>query len=399
MTYNINWKITGAKRIVEVAQDSFVVEIADTAKLDRHDADGVSVNVRGSNVAADIDRQRIDSMELHDGDALLLWRAGPNQAGSYWASNWPEIGSASRSRNARCVSIVCVADYEQDGIYPIVGDPRIRMFGPPKMTRLEELPRAVTAPADVDALLEHSEKVFGGCCGEAWSGWSTDTRTPAFGHPGYGNDLARETSQAVLLLCCDIEPGRKRKLAYGVCQWGITLQSAMLDGRKPQANGGHCQGRTALALVAGWLCGMQYLSRFWSHPSQESLQFFESEGVSWWHDTEWKALWQRSDDHRWGNSPVPIDRPPSEWTATERGHRWAFQGYYAPSCAANVGTAVALWLLEMTAEVGSAFFDAIDNYMQGPSEAANQELVAAGVTVPWGKCPEFAAQAWREVQS
>lgn len=364
-------------------------------------ADGSAKNVPGSNGDQSIDRQHFIDRVMKPGDTVLLWRDAANNGSEPWVCDWPEDGNVSSSRNRVCVPVAFVAYEPVEGQFfpPAVGrlnNPLIEFGRSLRITRehvnLGVLPRLFrlgdwipqeNTPLTFE-LLAKSCKPF---AGEYVSGsWGTASFTPGIGNEGYGQYVAAWTSRRMLFLCSDATDEEKIDLAMGVVQRGLSLATAYIDGKVDMANGGHFQGRTPMMIMAGKLLNLPPLldPRWLGNRFQERLAYYE-DGRSWWHNSDWTSLWQRTSDYRWGGHPIRLDISPDQWTEGHGGEKWALQGYYQPTCASNLGTAIAMRLMKADRFIGLPFVNGIlDQYMVGPGEDADRQLRDAGVTIPWG---------------
>jgi len=396
----ISFTIADVLSAVETPNGGYVVRVPSTGtRLVDHDAEGVALNVPGSNEDEYLDGGALADPTLRPGDALLFWRASP---GSHWTSDWPYPGETSGSRNQYCVPVVCV-DYDpsEDALCPPpvgrASNPLVRFGRMNPITEanidLNRLPRTFPLAKWEDQenspltpeLLANYVMPF---AGEYVSGaWGTAGFTPGVGNGLYGRNYAEQTSKALLYLCSDALDSEKMPVAIGVAQRGLALAGAYMDGKQDMANGGHFQGRTPLMIAAGVMLGIKQMSdprwlgpRFW-----ERHAFYE-DGRSWWFDPNWTSLWQRTSDYRWGGHPAALDRPPAEWGNGHGSDKWAVTGYYVPTCGANLGSAIAMRLMNRETEIGRPFVSGIlDQFMVGPPPHALTELAVAGLSIPWGE--------------
>ena len=398
LSNTISFEIADVLSSAETPNGGVVIRIPRTGStVIGHNADGAALNVPGFNTNADLDRGVLTDPTVRPGDSLLLWRASD---GGQWVTDWPEDGSTSSSRNHYCVPVVFVDfDPTEDQLCPpAVGrasnelvrfgrsapitTANIKLDRMPRDFKLSEWTDQENSPLTPELLAE-SCRPF---AGEFVSGaWGTAGFTPGVGNGLYGRNVAAWTSKQLLFLCSDATDEEKMPVAVGVCQRGLSLAGAYMDGKQDLANGGHFQGRTPLMIAAGVMLGIGPMAdprwlgpRFW-----ERHAFYE-DGRSWWFDDEWTSLWQRTSDYRWGGAPAALDRRPQEWSTGHGGDRWAVEGYYAPTCGANLGTAIAMRLMNKEHAVGSAFVRGVlDQWMVGPPAAARQQLADAGMVLPW----------------
>lgn len=398
--YDITFEVDGHQRAEVAHNGGFVIQIPTAgAQFVGTDADGVAKNVPGQNEDQDLDRSFLSDTLVKPGDVLLLWR--DSESSGQWTSDWPEDGNTSQSRNRHCLPVAFVAYPPTPGqlFPPAVGraDNPLLQFGRthqllkshikldrlPRLFKLSEWNDEENSPLTRE-LLENSCRPF---AGEYVSkSWGTASVTPGVGNEGYGQYVAAWTARRLLYLVSDATDEEKIDVAAGVCQRGLSLAGAYMDGKCDMANGGHFQGRTAMMIAAGVMLGIGPMAdpRWLGNRFQERHAFYR-DGRSWWHDPEWVSLWQRTSDYRWGGFPVRLENDPSQWTEGHGGEKWAMQGYYQPTCASNIGTAIAMRLMKREQAIGVDFVRGIlDQYMVGPSADAKNQLLDAGVNIAWG---------------
>jgi hypothetical protein len=237
--------------------------------------------------------------------------------------------------------------------------------------------------------------------GECYDGWSTDTRTPDWQHPGYGSAYASVVSQAMVQLCSTISGTEtKRPLALAVVQRGLDLVGAWCDGRRNYPLGGHSAGRKALVVVTGHLLGVEAFadpSSIVGAAFQEDLAYQPGQ---WWFGG-WNATWR----YRVEPMPKTLADPPATWGAADATQHdslaWQVAGYMPQVVGAQVGTALAMRLMGRTREWSAQADAMVAQWMAGPPAAAKAQLDAAGLTFPWGtdyalvKGAGLCAAAWK----
>jgi hypothetical protein len=224
--------------------------------------------------------------------------------------------------------------------------------------------------------------------GEFYDGWCTDTRTPDNQHPGYGTANASVVSQALVMLCSTATVAEKRLLALAVAQRGLDLVGAFCDGRGNYPLGGHMQGRKALVVVCGHLLGIMpftdptlYIGRRFQEDG-----YFETVPAAWWFGAGWTAGWRFHllppfDGSQLRNVPAtwgPVAAPAHDSWA------WMVNCYMSQVLGAQIGTALAMHLMGREREMGTAFYRMVHQWMDAPPAAAQAQLIAAGITLPWG---------------
>jgi hypothetical protein len=256
------------------------------------------------------------------------------------------------------------------------------------------LPDVVELPDEAPPL-RYWARLFGSYSGDHFSGWSTDTRTPDRQHPGYGSYLLGALSEAATALCSDTKDD-KRPLARGIAQWGLDLAGAFASGRESwMADGGHCQGRTATLILAGYLLGVREMMdpmHLFGQNMVESRSYYRGK---WWCGGMGGVGWRK----HWVDVPY-LSQHPRDWTGYQR---WAFQGYYPHVVGGTIGTVLALRLLGLSRSLELPY-RAVQAFMDGPGEAAIADLASVGISIPWGEsyavgsgAPDLCGRAWRRV--
>lgn len=362
------------------------------------------LNIYGATVQLPLPMAALDSFVVVNG-------------GSDRSDYWPVPG---RSSVMEALGIVFVPYDTGPGLLspPAIGNGPIARFLrsepiPESLVDLDRLPRAVHVPSlpvnwqawgAAEPTIDYLTRLFAPFGGELYDGWSTDTRTPDRQHPGYGSYYASVVSQALVQLCSTISNEYKKPLAIALCNRALDLAGAFGDGRIGFANGGHCQGRKALIVLFGHLLD----NRYFSDPNSIIGKVFQEDDCfharQWWRDN-WTSGW------KFNNANVEMDgskltQPPSTWgSAASLSHNtfaWAFNGYLSQVVGCQVGTALAMFLMNKTREMGIDHFKMVQQYMKGPSPEMDAELRAAGINIDWGtdyalyKGATFCATAWNK---
>lgn len=240
---------------------------------------------------------------------------------------------------------------------------------------------------------------FGGDC---FDGWSTDTKTPDFQHPGYGSYYSGVVSQALVSLCSTDSDEDKRPLAIAVAQRGLDLVGVFADGRYNYPNGGHAQGRKALLIMCGYLLKV----RPFEDPNRFIGLKFQEDGAfragTWWFGGGWDAVWGFKTNPPFNGEGFAT--PPSTWgdphSPTHSTFAWT-TAYMNQVCGSQVGTAVAMHLCGLGDEMGVSYMRMITQWMEGPPQSAINELAAAGIEYAWGtdygpdRGRTFCSTAWQ----
>jgi hypothetical protein len=278
------------------------------------------------------------------------------------------------------------ADYT---ILPNVIDPTLVTGTPPDITLMKAL--------------------FSDFNGEVLGNWTGREIHPDLQNPGYGGDFVAAVSNALICLCSStVSSADKAILGRSLIQWGLDLASAWIDGRLYFANGGHCQGRKALLMVAGAL--------LWKHPISTMLlnidntlaglgftgaRFHENDAYylrgsnGWWWSTNWPAVWKFTNPNVPPGPYPPLDgtyfaSPPSAWSTeaqTGNSHNsqvWATNGYFGQSVGSTVGTALCMRLMGLTRYWSPAADAMVAQYVAGVPAAVDAAMQAVGVNAVWG---------------
>ncbi len=346
--------------------------------------------------------------DIPAGSSVIIEQSAPTPSrGEYW----PELTANSengRSVNQESMAIVQVPWGPQDGEVfrpPVLGTDTLTqsLRSTPIFTSdidLTVLPSSIVLPVSAPSI-SYLESKFEFYSGDHYSGWSTDTRTPGFQHPGYGSYMAGLVSEAMTTLCSDIPMEDKRLLATRMCQWGLDLAGAFSSGRENyMADGGHMLGRTPLLILTGKLLGIPSLE---NPQTLFSSNLVEAEGNQYYTDTS--AWWcSGSPDYAWAKhwtTSAYVSSAPSAWTPAE-----IFDfSYFDQTVGAQVGSMLSLKLMGLDNSMGVACREVIEWFMDGgPSAACKAEVVAIGLNPAWGEsyaigsgAQNFCADAWNQV--
>lgn len=377
-------------------------------------ADGAALNVRGTNTQNIISQTRPWPERVVAGDALILASVrNPGERKEYW-------DAPGRSFCGRMAAFCFVPYAVGEGLLrpPAIGDGILHRAFLRKTPILESQVNVGRLPSviDVDRLdvdwsgwgagkpdisyLTALLREFGGEC---YDGWNTDTRTPDLQHPGYGVAYASIVSQAMLQLCSTAPIEQKRPLALAVVQRGLDLVGAWADGRRNHVVGGHCLGRKALIVATGHLLGIEAIA----NPNALLGKAFAEDSLCVdgnWFFPEWTARWAFNGGSA-SHTGQSCELPPEMWgsvnDAQHTSWAWCVQGYLAPTIGASVGTALALRLLNRTAEMGPAFDRMVDQFMASPPSGVSARLSSIGINISWGRDHSlvrgagFCSEAWR----
>lgn len=401
VTYGIGLELVGGKMTMKRASNGCpVIYIPDGGvRIGQHDADGSILNVRGN---SEEDWHLVNAVTrgavVNRGDVLLLSRKKPAGSPNEWTSDHPYPGALSRSANADIAAVAFVGYPPVSGqiFPPAVGSPDNPYILMGRLNPILESNIDLSVlPTDLDysALIPNAGEPFdpdyvaaglNKFCGEAWSGWSTDTKTPGRQNFYYGREWIAHMSKALLLLCSNLSDSEKMKVAKPVVDWGVTLAGAFFDGRINQANGGHNMGRLPCILAAGKMLGWGELTDPTWIPQgnvfNEKLAHFS--GTAWWHDVTWTRRWRYNSEVGGTIFDPPLETAPSNW---HQSTKWQIEGYYGVGCGAGVGSAIAMRLMGLESIVEDWVKGVLDQFMVGPSGAAQTELLNAGVSIPWGE--------------
>lgn len=354
-----------------------------------------------------------DATSLDTGEAAVSFRP-------YVAADNDEryrvFGTPGRSRHAESMAVVCVPWPKQSiPVFrpPAIGRPNnpivswFRRYPIPiaKMA-MERLPKLdLLPPGKATEVGRRILQRMARFSGDIWSGWSTDTRTPDLQHAGYGRDYAGDVSQALtVILDQGIDLEVRKALTIALVQRGIDMIGAFGDYRRNwMVDGGHMWGRWPLVVFAGYMLNIPEC--FYPSPLQQAdlvefRAFYEARNA-WWHGSS--SGWVRG----W-NEPRFLDKHPSQWTTSERGERWAFNGYYPHVMGANLGLARALQHLGLTMSLSPAMFFCINEWcakLKYDTALALSNNGCQGVVDAWGTSfaafgdSQLCAEAWSRIKS
>lgn len=375
---------------------------------------GAGLNVRGFNTS-----------DIHDQDLALPRAVAPTDAlvvtSTYDSSQGREEYWYTPGRSAvdEMVAIVFVPYFAQPNLLrpPAVGDGFLTRF-----FRSRPIPESAVDVARLPSIVDienmginwqlwgqqrpdipYLTALLQDFAGECYNGWNTDTKTPDFQHPGYGSYYSSIVSQALVSLCSTDSDEEKRLLAIAVAQRGLDLVGVFADGRdNTHPNGGHMQGRKALLVMCGYLLNV----RPFENPNRYIGPKFQEDNAfragTWWFGGEWSGVWGFSDNPAFNGSGFA--NPPSTWgdPGSPNHSTWAWASFYMNQvCGSQVGTSLAMRLCGLEDEMGINYMHMMEHWMEGPPEAAVEELAAAGIEYDWGtdygagQGNTFCATAWQ----
>lgn len=257
------------------------------------------------------------------------------------------------------------------------------------------------APPTMNALLND----LGGIrefSGELVDGWPVASHSPNRQHIGYGTYFSGQVSTSLCFMASTKPLEERRAVALAIVQRGLDQIGATCDERVLYPSGGHCAGRKALVIVAGQLLNVEaFCNPSWFFPNtfSEDLGYFLRHPSAWWFGEGWTAGWA------FALSPISngsqLVNHPSTWgdpnSPNHSTFAWQFT-YIQQVVPAQVGTALVMRLMNREAEMG-AMCQMVNQWMRGPSQAANAALQGIGYNVPWGTdyaTPAgFTAEAYR----
>lgn len=358
-------------------------------------ANGAIKNNRGYNEAPFGNTQIQLPVRLYPGDTLVISKKAvlpPNQKprDAYWP------GVTGRSVIDEMLAIVCTPfEHNNTEVFraPALGNSIISTFfrsSPIKLSSIDltKLPKAINynsiqplTKMSVEDFLRYLSDKFSDFCGDMYSGWSTDTRTPDFQNPGYGTCYSALVSQAMVALCLNIDNELKFRLARNMVQWGLDLAGAWGDGRFNYVNGGHMQGRKALIILAGILLNVEPLAtpnKFVGNAFQEDDAYYYDENNAWWFG--WKYGWMSHPGiSRW------LHKPPSQWTTGTYNEIWRTNGYMEHVIGSQIGTVLAMKLMNRSNDFGKNITGMVKQWMGPIDQSVKNELIAVGVNPRWGE--------------
>ena len=375
---------------------------------------GAVLNVRGNNVDNIHEQNLTLPRHVVPADALIVTSTYNSSAGR--AEYWSVPG---RSAVDEMLPIIFVR-YQARSEYlrpPAIGDGFLPRFFrshpiPEAAIKMDRLPSVV----DIDNLgvnwggwgnarpdVAYLVGLLGPFGGDCYDGWNTDTKTPDFQHPGYGSYYASIVSQALVTLCSTEPLEERRLLAIAIAQRGLDLVGAFSDGRNNRpVGGGHMQGRKALLMMCGHLLNVRPFAnpnRFIGKMFQEDVAFQAGE---WWFGSGWNSTWGFSWQAPFNGGMLA--NPPSTWgdpnSSNHSTWAWMIGGYIPQVCGSQVGTALAMHLCHLDVEMGVNYMGMMKQWMDGPPAAAQEELLQAGIDIPWGtdyaldRGGDFCKRAW-----
>ena len=186
--------------------------------------------------------------------------------------------------------------------------------------------------------------------------WLGDWLWPIDNQPGYGREFARIVGTASLLLNMDATQDQKRRLLYGLVQYGIDLHGMVKLGAVFNDGGGITSGRKWPVLFAGLMLDDPSFT-----PPTESTVFHEDAQTYYgqgWYGQE--ALWQMVEHH--GPRQPYQEKAPNAWDDWDRTSE-----DYRTCCTVRawVGEGLAALLMGAKAEWNhNAFFDNLEDWMR-----------------------------------
>jgi hypothetical protein len=186
--------------------------------------------------------------------------------------------------------------------------------------------------------------------------WEGQWLLPVDNQPAYGREIARIVGTASLLLNTDASQDQKRRLLYGLVQYGIDLHGMVQLGAVFNEGGGVTSGRKWPVLFAGLMLGDPSFT-----PEPRSTVFHEDAqtyyGQGWYGQ---RALWQMVWHHE-TRQPYQ-EKPPNEWD------EWDQESESYRTCCtvpAWIGQGLAALLMGAKAEWNhNAFFDNLEDWMR-----------------------------------
>ena len=417
-TGQISVVISGHLGKVQTRDGGWIVQVpnsgAEIREYSTTDGDvGAALNVRGSDTV-EINSRSLDlPTAVVPLDALVIASTYDSSQGreEYWSV-------PGRSAVDEMMAVVFVPYAAQPNLLrpPAVGNSWLSRFFrghpiPEAAIDVARLPSVI----DIEAMginwqlwghqrpsFEYLTGMLGAFGGDCFDGWSTDTKTPDFQHPGYGSYYSGVVSQALVSLCSTDSDADKLPLAIAVAQRGLDLVGAFADGRFNYPNGGHAQGRKALLIMCGYLLKVRPFenpNRYIGLRFQEDSAFNEG---TWWFGGGWNAVWGFNTSEGFNGSGFA--NPPSTWGDPNSPNHstWAWTtAYMNQVCGSQVGTAIAMHLCGLEDEMGLNYMHMIEQWMEGPPQSAIEELAAAGIEYDWGtdygpdRGTTFCSTAWQ----
>ena len=179
---------------------------------------------------------------------------------------------------------------------------------------------------------------------------------PVDNQPAYGREFARIVGTASLLLNMNATRDQKRRLLYGLVQYGIDLHGMVQLGAVFNEGGGQTSGRKWPVLFAGLMLG----DPSFTLPAGSTVFHEDAEtyyGQGWYGQ---KALWQMLIHH--GTRQPYQEKPPNAWDDWDR-----ISEEYRICCnvSAWIGEGLAALLMGAKADWNhNAFFDNLDDWMR-----------------------------------
>lgn len=413
----ISFKVRGHLSAAQARDGSWIIQVpwGKTAQVVHASCGGI-LNIRGTNEVDVHTASLALPLAVDPCDALSLAKPGSGR-GAYW-------DVPGRSSCSEATAVVFVPYPAAPGLLrpPVIGDNWIvRFFRSQPIPESLVLPSRMPDVVDTDSLpvdwsawgkskpsIAYITGLLAPFSGEFYSGWSTDTRTPDWQHPGYGSYYTgAAVSPAMVWLCAKSSPQSKMLLALAVVQRGLDLLGAYADGRTTSPGNGHGQGRKALLIAAGHLLGIPEITNPTSVVGPVFQEDMAYKRKDWWFGSGWTAGWASMNTPELDGSL--LSKHPSEWgdanSPKHTGYAWALNGYMGQTVGSQVGTALGMRLMRRTVEMGSNFDKMVSQWMQGPPEAAKSVLASVGINLPWGsdysvgRGVDFCAAAWKKYEN
>lgn len=196
--------------------------------------------------------------------------------------------------------------------------------------------------------------------------WQGDYLVPVDNQPPYGREVARIVGTAALLLNTNATEDQKRRLLYGLIQYGIDLHGMVELGAVYNSGGGITSGRKWPIVFAGLMLDDPSLT-----PEPRRTVFHEDSqtyyGQGWYGQ---KALWQIVEHH--GTRQPYQQKPPGEWDNWDQ-----VSEEYRICCTVRAWVGEGLAALLMGAKATwnhNAFFDVLEDWMRRTDRyAANRQ--------------------------
>ena len=186
--------------------------------------------------------------------------------------------------------------------------------------------------------------------------WEGQWLLPIDNQPAYGREFARIVGTASLLLNTNASQDQKRRLLYGLVQYGIDLHGMVQLGAVFNDGGGHTSGRKWPVLFAGlMLDDPSFIPPARSTVFHEDAQTYYGQG--WYGQT---ALWQIVKHH--GTRPPYQEKPPSAWDEWDQNSE-----DYRTCCTVRAWVGQGLAALLMGGKAAwnhNAFFDNLEDWMR-----------------------------------